>query len=92
VKLVCCLGVTWQDRKKAVADLNLIYRAVTAKDAERQLREFETKWPSIRPSSGFGEARSAAVAAAGPPPIGIDGGKLICRSGQHPRTPQPGSL
>jgi len=37
--------VTWQDRKKAVADLKLIYRAVTAGEAERQLREFETKWP-----------------------------------------------
>jgi putative transposase len=37
--------VTWQDRKKAVADLKLIYRAVTAEEAERQLREFETKWP-----------------------------------------------
>ena len=37
--------VTWQDRKKAVADLKLIYRAATAEEAERQLREFETKWP-----------------------------------------------
>ena len=37
--------VTWQDRKKAVADLKLIYRAATADEAERQLREFETKWP-----------------------------------------------
>lgn len=37
--------VTWQDRKKAVADLKLIYRAPTATEAERQLREFETKWP-----------------------------------------------
>jgi putative transposase len=37
--------VTWQDRKKVVADLKRIYRAVTADEAERQLGEFETKWP-----------------------------------------------
>jgi putative transposase len=37
--------VTWQDRKKAVADLKLIYRAPTADEAERQLGEFESRWP-----------------------------------------------
>ena len=37
--------VTWQDRKKVVADLKPIYRAATADEAERQLTEFETKWP-----------------------------------------------
>ena len=37
--------VTWQDRKKVVADLKPIYRAVTADQAERQLSEFEAKWP-----------------------------------------------
>jgi putative transposase len=37
--------VTWQDRKKLVADLKPIYRAATADEAERQLSEFETKWP-----------------------------------------------
>lgn len=37
--------VTWQDRKKVVADLKPIYKAVTADEAERQLTEFETKWP-----------------------------------------------
>ena len=37
--------VTWQDRRKVVADLKLIYRAATADEAERQLTEFETKWP-----------------------------------------------
>jgi len=37
--------VTWQDRKKVVADLKPIYRAVTADEAERQLSEFESKWP-----------------------------------------------
>ena len=37
--------VTWQDRKKVVADLKPIYKAVTADEAERQLSEFETKWP-----------------------------------------------
>jgi putative transposase len=37
--------VTWQDRKKAVAALKLIYRAPTADEAERQLREFESQWP-----------------------------------------------
>jgi putative transposase len=36
--------VTWQDRKKAVADLKPIYRAATADEAERQLSEFESKW------------------------------------------------
>jgi putative transposase len=37
--------VTWQDRKKVVADLKPIYKAVTADEAERQLSQFETKWP-----------------------------------------------
>ena len=37
--------VTWQDRKKVVADLKPIYKAVTADEAERQLSEFEAKWP-----------------------------------------------
>src|SRR5207248_9791345 len=37
--------VSWQDRKKVVADLKPIYRAVTADEAERNLREFESKWP-----------------------------------------------
>jgi len=37
--------VTWQDRKKVVADLKPVYKAVTADEAERQLSEFETKWP-----------------------------------------------
>jgi putative transposase len=37
--------VTWQDRKKAVADLKLVYRAATADEAERQLGAFEAKWP-----------------------------------------------
>ena len=36
--------VTWQDRKKVVADLKPIYRAVTADEAQRQLSEFESKW------------------------------------------------
>ena len=37
--------VTWQDRKKVVADLKPIYRAATAEEAERQLQQFEAKWP-----------------------------------------------
>ena len=37
--------VTWQDRKKAAADLKLVYRAATADEAERQLGAFEAKWP-----------------------------------------------
>jgi putative transposase len=37
--------VTWKDRKKVVADLKPVYKAVTADEAERQLSEFETKWP-----------------------------------------------
>jgi putative transposase len=37
--------VTWKDRRKAVADLKPIYRAVTADEAEMQLSEFEAKWP-----------------------------------------------
>jgi len=37
--------VTWQDRKKVSADLKLIYRAVTAEEAERQLDEFAAQWP-----------------------------------------------
>lgn len=37
--------VTWKDRKEAVKDLKPIYRAPTADEAERQLSEFEAKWP-----------------------------------------------
>jgi putative transposase len=37
--------VTWQDRKKVVADLKPIYKALTADEAERQLTEFEERWP-----------------------------------------------
>jgi putative transposase len=37
--------VTWQDRKKAAADLKLVYRAATADEAERQLSAFQAKWP-----------------------------------------------
>lgn len=37
--------VTWQDRKKVVADLKPVYKAPTADEAERRLSEFETKWP-----------------------------------------------
>jgi putative transposase len=37
--------VTWQDRKKVVADLKPIYKALTANEAEQQLTGFETKWP-----------------------------------------------
>lgn len=37
--------VTWQDRKKVVADLKPIYKAMTADEAERQLTEFESSWP-----------------------------------------------
>jgi putative transposase len=36
--------VSWQDRKKVVADLKPIYRASMADEAERQLTEFEAKW------------------------------------------------
>jgi putative transposase len=36
--------VTWKDRKKAVADLKPVYRAVSADEAELQLGEFEAKW------------------------------------------------
>ena len=36
--------VTWQDRKKVVADLKPIYKAATADEAERQLKEFESRW------------------------------------------------
>jgi putative transposase len=36
---------TWKDRKQVVADLKPIYRAATADEAERQLSEFEAKWP-----------------------------------------------
>jgi putative transposase len=37
--------VTWQDRKKVVADLKPVYKAATADEAERQLRQFEAAWP-----------------------------------------------
>ena len=37
--------VTWQDRKKVMADLKPIYKAATADEAERQLSDFESKWP-----------------------------------------------
>jgi putative transposase len=37
--------VTWDTRKKVVADLKPIYKAATADEAERQLDEFAKKWP-----------------------------------------------
>lgn len=37
--------VTWKDRKAAVADLKPVYRAVNADEAERELTNFEAKWP-----------------------------------------------
>lgn len=37
--------VTWDNRKKVVADLKPIYKASTADEAEQQLNEFEKKWP-----------------------------------------------
>ena len=37
--------VGWQDRKQVVAGLKPIYKAATADEAERQLSEFEAKWP-----------------------------------------------
>ena len=37
--------VTWQDRKKVAADLRSVYKAATADEAERQLSEFQVKWP-----------------------------------------------
>jgi putative transposase len=36
--------VGWKQRKAIAADLRLIYRAATAEEAERQLREVERKW------------------------------------------------
>lgn len=37
--------VSWQDRKKVVADLKLVYRAATAEQAEQHLTELAEKWP-----------------------------------------------
>lgn len=37
--------VSWQDRKKVVADLKPVYKAATADEAERQLTQFEAAWP-----------------------------------------------
>ena len=37
--------VTWKNRKEVVKDLKPIYKATTADEAERQLSEFEEKWP-----------------------------------------------
>jgi putative transposase len=37
--------VTWKDLKQVVADLKLVYKAMTADEAERQLSEFQSKWP-----------------------------------------------
>ena len=37
--------VTWQDRKKVVADLKPVYKAATADEAERQLEQFAAAWP-----------------------------------------------
>lgn len=35
---------TWQDRKKAAADLKAVYRASTAEQAAIELHDFEKKW------------------------------------------------
>jgi putative transposase len=37
--------VTWKDRKRVVMDLKPVYKAATADAAEREMREFEAKWP-----------------------------------------------
>jgi putative transposase len=37
--------VTRKDRKQVVMDLKPVYKAATADEAERELREFESKWP-----------------------------------------------
>ena len=42
--------VTWKDRKEVVGDLKPIYKATTADEAERQLREFEEKWKKKYPA------------------------------------------
>src|ERR1022692_2670465 len=42
--------VPWKQRKRAVADLQLIYRAATVAEAEQHLQELEAKWkayPSV---------------------------------------------
>lgn len=36
--------VPWKAQKEVAADLNLIYSAVTAEEAERRLAEFEAQW------------------------------------------------
>ncbi len=42
--------VSWTERKQVAADLKTIYRATTAEDAERQLREFATRWDAKYPT------------------------------------------
>jgi putative transposase len=37
--------VTWKDLRAVTADLKPVYRAATMDEAERQLSEFEAKWP-----------------------------------------------
>jgi putative transposase len=42
--------VAWKDRKVVVADLQRIYRAATAAEAEEQLGAFATKWEAKYPT------------------------------------------
>jgi transposase-like protein len=42
--------VLFKDRKSVASDLKLIYRAVTAEEAEQQLEAFAEKWNARYPS------------------------------------------
>jgi putative transposase len=42
--------VSWTERKQVATDLKTIYRAATAEEAERQLREFALRWDGKYPT------------------------------------------
>jgi putative transposase len=42
--------VSWKQRRKAAADLRLIYTSATAEEAERRLEEFAAQWDKTHPT------------------------------------------
>ncbi|HEY4085038.1 MAG TPA: transposase [Bryobacteraceae bacterium] len=77
--------VTWQDRKKVAADRKPVYRAATADEAERQLSEFESKWPKY-PAIVRVRARCDGESGEAPlDPLSPDGPAF-----QHRRCPTSG--
>jgi putative transposase len=42
--------VPWKDKKEVVADLKIIYTAISAEEAKKNLNAFHTKWDKRNPT------------------------------------------